>query len=330
VSKRPSFQFYPADWRKDAELQSCGIAARGLWHEMMCLAHECEPYGHLAVNSRPMSHEQISRLCGVTMKEFRVLYAELDRAGVPSKTNDGVIYSRRMDRDEKERGQWRDRQRDKRDKSPSGHGDVTPESRPSSSSTSSSSSEGKTSLRSVVRKKALNGSTAPPKPVPKTEEPQGFAAFYALFPIKTSRGSALKNYAAALKKLPAAALFEAAKRYLKSREGEDHQYTKRAHTWLRDGCWADELPLNPDDSAPLDQPLNGAPRPFCTKQPDETREHFLVRRFRETGLWLAPDGAPPDNADTCMPRPILREFGYTQKDDREREILADREQRARA
>jgi hypothetical protein len=98
--KRPAFQFYPADWRKDAALQSCSIAARGLWMEMMCIAHECEPYGHLTINSRPMSAAQIARLVGLGNKECVDLLAELADAGVSSITEDGCIYSRRMVRDE--------------------------------------------------------------------------------------------------------------------------------------------------------------------------------------------------------------------------------------
>lgn len=98
--KRPSFQFYPSDWRNDAALQSCSIAARGLWHEMLCLMHECLPYGHLAVNGKPMRPAQIARLVGVPEKEYAVLLAELTDAGVPSTTIDGTIYSRRMVRDE--------------------------------------------------------------------------------------------------------------------------------------------------------------------------------------------------------------------------------------
>lgn len=98
--KRPSFQFYPADWRKDAALQSCSLPARGLWHEMMCLMHECEPYGHLSVNGKPMRPAQVARLVGVTEKEYQKLLAELTDAGVPSVADDGAIYSRRMVRDE--------------------------------------------------------------------------------------------------------------------------------------------------------------------------------------------------------------------------------------
>ena len=98
--KRPSFQFYPADWRKDAALQSCSLSARGLWHEMMCLMHECEPYGHLSVNGKPMRPAQVARLVGVAEKEYQKLLAELEDAGVPSVADDGSIYSRRMVRDE--------------------------------------------------------------------------------------------------------------------------------------------------------------------------------------------------------------------------------------
>lgn len=99
--KRPAFQFYPADWRKDAALQSCSLAARGLWIDAICIAHECEPYGHLVVNGRAMSVAQLARLVGVTERECGRLVAELDAAGVLSKLADGTLFSRRMVRDER-------------------------------------------------------------------------------------------------------------------------------------------------------------------------------------------------------------------------------------
>jgi hypothetical protein len=98
--KRPSFQFYPADWRKDAALQSCSVAARGLWMEMMCIAHECEPYGHLTVNGKAMTCAQIARLVGLGERECGKLLKELQDAGVSSVAEDGSIFSRRMVRDE--------------------------------------------------------------------------------------------------------------------------------------------------------------------------------------------------------------------------------------
>ncbi len=98
--KRPAFQFYPADWRKDAALQSCSLAAQGLWVNLMCIAHECEPYGHLVVNGKPMQDAQIARLVGLSLKECSKLLAEILDAGVASRNEEGAILSRRMVRDE--------------------------------------------------------------------------------------------------------------------------------------------------------------------------------------------------------------------------------------
>jgi len=101
--KRPSFQFYPADWRKDAALQSCSVAAQGLWINAMCIAHECEPYGHLTVNGRAMTSAQLARLVGLSLKECEALLLELDDAGVTARNAAGALYSRRMVRDEASR-----------------------------------------------------------------------------------------------------------------------------------------------------------------------------------------------------------------------------------
>jgi hypothetical protein len=98
--KRPSFQFYPADWRRDAALQSCSVAARGLWIELMCVMHDCEPYGVLAVNGRPMSSTQIARIVGESERVIARLLADLEDAGVCSRDAEGRLFSRRMVKDE--------------------------------------------------------------------------------------------------------------------------------------------------------------------------------------------------------------------------------------
>jgi len=43
--KRPSFQFYPADWRTDTNLRRCSAAARGAWMDVLCLLHDADEYG---------------------------------------------------------------------------------------------------------------------------------------------------------------------------------------------------------------------------------------------------------------------------------------------
>ncbi|EGJ11954.1 hypothetical protein [Rubrivivax benzoatilyticus] len=45
--RRPSFQFYPADWIANPNLQRCSFAERGVWLAVLCLMHDQEPYGIL-------------------------------------------------------------------------------------------------------------------------------------------------------------------------------------------------------------------------------------------------------------------------------------------
>jgi len=101
--KEPWFKFFPSDWRADPALRSCSLAARGLWVECMCIMHEATPYGHLLVNGRPVSDGALAVLAGCSLDQLPDLFAELDNAGVWSRTGSGVIYSRRMTRDERRR-----------------------------------------------------------------------------------------------------------------------------------------------------------------------------------------------------------------------------------
>jgi hypothetical protein len=108
--KLPAFQFYPGDWLRDG-VSGCSLAAQGLWLRLMLLMHDSERYGYLCNNGSPIPSAQLARRCGCTLAEFEELIAELDSAGVPSRTKDGIIYSRRMSRDAEARAQNADRQR---------------------------------------------------------------------------------------------------------------------------------------------------------------------------------------------------------------------------
>lgn len=100
MSKRPAFQFYPGDWRTDPGLRLCSLLARGLWIEMMAIMHEGEPYGHLTVQGRPINDEMLARLVGETPAAVRRAVKDLEIHEVFSRTDGGIIYSRRMVRDE--------------------------------------------------------------------------------------------------------------------------------------------------------------------------------------------------------------------------------------
>jgi hypothetical protein len=93
-------KFYPSDWRADPALRMCSLAARGLWAEMMCIMHEAEPYGFLLVNGLPMNEKQLASLAGCPLRECVNCITELESCGVFNRTESGVIYSRRMKRDQ--------------------------------------------------------------------------------------------------------------------------------------------------------------------------------------------------------------------------------------
>lgn len=99
MTAQPWMKWYPADWRADPNLRVCSPIARYVWMEMLGLMHEAEPYGHLLLNGRPIQNEMLSRLIGVEVRVVAAAVKELDRQGVFSRTNAGVIISRRMLRD---------------------------------------------------------------------------------------------------------------------------------------------------------------------------------------------------------------------------------------
>ncbi len=108
MAKLPAMQFYPGDWMKDPALRSVSIAARGLWIDMLCLMHECDRRGYLQhVTGKPVTAEQLARMTGCSTDELSQLLQELEDSGVFSRTEHGVLYSRRLVRDERLRSKRR-------------------------------------------------------------------------------------------------------------------------------------------------------------------------------------------------------------------------------
>jgi hypothetical protein len=103
MAKRPSFQFYPADWIKDPALRRCTKAEKGVWIDMLCLMHECEDYGVLASADVPWSDHEIAGAIGGDISENLACISELLRKGVATRNHLGAIFSKRMARDENKR-----------------------------------------------------------------------------------------------------------------------------------------------------------------------------------------------------------------------------------
>ena len=99
--KRPSFQFYPADWRKDPGVQSLSYHDRGVWFEIICLLHESEERGKLLLNGRPMPDDALARLLGLDKQMLNQTLSILIEFGVTQRCDEsGALMNRRMVRDE--------------------------------------------------------------------------------------------------------------------------------------------------------------------------------------------------------------------------------------
>jgi hypothetical protein len=102
--KLPAIPMYTADYLNDQKLRLCSMAAQGFWVRMLFVMHHCEPYGHLTFNNgEPATIQDIARVTGVHTNQVTPWVTDLERHGVFSRTRGGVIYSRRMVRDQANR-----------------------------------------------------------------------------------------------------------------------------------------------------------------------------------------------------------------------------------
>lgn len=100
---KPSFPWYPDDWMNDLGLRSCSLATRAIWIDLICMMHQGVPYGHLADASGPLPIKLVASRCHATVKQLGTAILELETHNVFSRSETGVIFSRRMVRDERVR-----------------------------------------------------------------------------------------------------------------------------------------------------------------------------------------------------------------------------------
>jgi hypothetical protein len=81
--KRPSFQFYPADWKGNANLRRCSKGARGDWMDILCVLHDSDQYG---VVRWPLA--DLVNAAGADMKLVR----ELVSKGVLKGAESGPVF----------------------------------------------------------------------------------------------------------------------------------------------------------------------------------------------------------------------------------------------
>lgn len=108
-SKRPWMKYFPTDAVSDVALRQCSRASRSAWHDLYLVMHFSDPRGYLiGRDGKSLSYTQLSKLLGEPEKETRQYMQELENNGVFSRTElphelgSGVIYCRRMVREEEQ------------------------------------------------------------------------------------------------------------------------------------------------------------------------------------------------------------------------------------
>jgi len=285
--KNPWLKFYPTDWSADERLGTCGLVARGLWIEMIGLMHRADPYGHMLVNGKKPSDDQLAALVRAPVEIVRNAVAELDAAGVFSRTRNGTIYSRRMTKDEKKSREGMLSQR---------AGGPLPGSRRS-----------KQVIERTVRKQTtlevVDGVADQPPPsqrleasIYKEKEQADFERFWKAWPLKVKRDEARKAFSKAIGRARVDDILAGMNRYIANKP--DWQHWAHASTWLNGGRWSDEPDSKASDQSTL--PIE-----------DITTSTWRVRvgSYRRTGLWPGDIGPPPGDPRCEAPAHLLVEFG---------------------
>jgi hypothetical protein len=92
--KRPSFQFYPADWRNNAKLRRCSEAARGVWMDILCVLHDSDEYG---IVRWPL--DELARVAGSPPKLVNeLILKEVLKGADKGKRCDPLIFTPRHSR----------------------------------------------------------------------------------------------------------------------------------------------------------------------------------------------------------------------------------------
>lgn len=78
MPRRPSFQFYPADWLANRKLRKAAWADRGLWIDLMCQFHDSDEYGIIRE-----SLGEIARSVGCHVNQLQSLIRQEILKGAP-------------------------------------------------------------------------------------------------------------------------------------------------------------------------------------------------------------------------------------------------------
>ena len=273
MSQQPYIRFFGTDWRSDPALRMCSAMARGVWIDCITLMMEATPYGHLIVAGKPATAKQIGALTNTPARDIERALAELEENGVSSKTEDGVIYSRRLVRD--------------RARSIAGIANGKQGGNPNLVSvglTPTEKSEDKASTPDSgnpspgITTSIPSATSIPKRTRKRVADTQEFSQFWEAYPEKIGKGQARKAFETALASASLEAIMAGVARY-KATKPADRAWCHPA-TFLNGERWLDEP-----------SPLNGEGP--AVPMADAERHRLWIIHFRRTGAWPPHQGPKP-------------------------------------
>lgn len=270
MSSLPYMRWFPGDWQRDQDLQSCSLEARGLWAEMLWIMHQGQPRGYLALAAGPVDAAKLAKLVRVPTEVVERCIVELEANKVFSRDDSGIIYNRRMVRDSKERDTFveygkrggnpalkaGDKAWDKAGDKAWVNPPLNPQGYPPPCSTSTATSTATATTTPNAKVENTNpptplpGGAASPGKVPRNkrsfEETPGFAAFWARYPRHEAKQDAIKAWHQVKADGQEAMLIDEVVCRVRNDEQwqrDGGRYIPLAATWLRGRRWEDE-PVN--------------------------------------------------------------------------------------
>jgi hypothetical protein len=189
---------------------------KGVWIDLLCVMMMSEPYGHLSVNGVAMTDDQAARLIGTDIGTYKGSIANLAAAGIPSFTDAGMMFSRRLVRDN---------------------------ARFVAASEAGHKGGGNPRLKSQKPEaKSQKPEATQPIKVPYKGTPIGFDLFWAAYPNKKGKQAAIKAWERAKNKPDHKTIIAAVERQKTwpnwTKDGG--QYIPNPATWLNQGRWDDQ------------------------------------------------------------------------------------------
>lgn len=237
---QPYIKFYPRDWIGDAALRMISPEERGVWIDLLCLMAGGTPYGHLALNGQPLTDEAVSRAVGIDIDRFRAIVAALEGHGIPSRTPEGVLYSRRLVREHGKFVSCREAGK-KGGGNPALHKESGSDSHIPESRIHIPEAKGGLKVNPKVPLKVTYKGTFKGHG-DKSPFSVDFESFWTAYPRKIGKQAALKAWQRATGKPPIQAIIEAIRQQAQSEQWrkDGGQYIPHPATWLNQGRWDDK------------------------------------------------------------------------------------------